>query len=324
MMVPGFHSGVMRLSSSMFPTPEMAVSDSSIAECLIGVGSDAGSFVVQGFMRDTKKYGSATLVTPSAYHGGIEYMLPCVVYDGAEMRWNKGVVVDGHVVYSSGSYNLWFCSAYDSWVLTRSAPGVIPDEYHDYVNDKDGGDWFCLVSFTSGGVELDPRGSAKEDEPGEAEVKPESLSGSVFKRDPSSKTHGPYGSLIGKYVEVKDGDSDLESGSEPAYEIGVRSWEGPDGTQILRSSAVDATGHYTYGPIHFSKKTEGEGWVIGTPGSTSPWWTGDEPGEGDVEFTFAGPDGYDGDKSARTYKYLGLTFGPGTADVYVGQVATWT
>ena len=59
-------------------------------------------------------------------------------------------------------------------------------------------------------------------------------------------------------------------------EVGVPVFENADGTEYIRSFEKDASGHYTYGVIHYTDTTDYTGWIIGTYGSGT-WWEGSKP-----------------------------------------------
>lgn len=257
-----------------------------------GVGADEGFLAYRN-----KTEGFGQFVVTSA-----QEPFPSVMVDGSKMA-PLNSDVNGYMCWI-GASNLYYTQTY-GWVLCDKAPGYEPLE--EQLTDPatgtvswSGDSFWVLQGFPSGEdseTALMPRG--RERERAEKKLK---LS---WRRWVCNTEYGEY--------EGKSGASGKKIVGLPRFRGG--------GETFLRSLGKDASGHFTYGRIHFA----GGKWVIGEVGSAAGWHEGAEPRAdgGSTTFEFRRPEGSDVRGSSIGVSFDMYVGGDEKDTAYLGEAAVW-
>ena len=209
--------------------------------------------------------------------------------------------VNGYVYWTNNGENLLYSNSW-GWVLTTCGPGKEPVEYYDSSRKSYMGDRFwsgSLPDTRDGAVTVfQPRGSIRND------GSTRTLEFWMPRR--VSKTQ------FGIYTPANTAVSGQRI-------MGLPRFIDNEGSVYIRSfSRVD--GAYTYGAIHRA----GNKWLIGTEGSESGWFEGEEPNtQKAVVFRFCKNEDSDLERSDLSISLKDFIQGDERFTTYLGEFAIW-
>lgn len=218
-----------------------------------------------------------------------------------ERPWYRGVYDQ---IYYTPSYG---------WVLmsVSTFPGYAPVEWKDN-SDVWQGDTFYTAATIPGlaattDVVFTGRGVHKRTDP----VPTATVAFSWPRWCKTEDTTVPYG----VYTAVAD------SGATGTKTVGNPSWKDAGGNVYMRSIAKVA-GHYEYTGLTYNSDVDL--YVIGTIGSESGWWVGDEPYiGGNRTLTFGKPDGSGITGANKLLTWNGYIPGNVLTTVYMGEIGVY-
>lgn len=213
--------------------------------------------------------------------------------------------INGHMWWSGYGYFYWSIR-FGGWVYTRDYslyPGYEPKETLWADEDEwPGNDFYFISRIPDMGREDEMYGRGSNwDSDATLTIK------RVWPRW-ASKDRREYGEFVGT-----DGESGSRFIGIPRYRS--NKWE------YFDRSFAKVGGYYTYGRIHYE---EGK-WVIGTIGSDSGWFEGDEPNMTNaVTFKFCkNEDSEIEDQDDLTIQYYLHVVGDQASMAFLGSVAVW-